>query len=205
MSLTATNAENHESVLLPLRKMFRERAVEGIYHLLKLTPETLDSDNLKDTPTRVVRAFEEMTSGYAADIPSLFKLFEKGEFDEMVVLRHCPFTSICCHHLLNFSGYVSVGYLPGDKIIGLSKMARVVDAFAKRLQVQERLAVQITTAMMEHLSPAGAGCVITASHSCMSCRGVMKTGADMVTTCLRGVFKEDPRTRQEFLQAVYAK
>jgi GTP cyclohydrolase I len=122
-----------------------------------------------------------------------------GGYDEMVVARAIPFHSLCEHHLLPFHGVAHVGYLPGERIIGLSKLGRVVDLFARRLQVQERMTVQIADWLADHLAPKGIGVVLEAEHMCMSLRGVRKPGARTVTSALRGLVRDDPRTRQELL------
>lgn len=160
---------------------------------------------LIETPDRVMASWKELFSGYGQDPKDLMKVFEDGgeNYDELILLKGVEFTSFCEHHLLPFSGVAHVGYVPKDnRIIGLSKLARVVDCFAKRLQVQERLTTQVADALMTHLMPLGAGCVIEASHSCVGCRGVKKPGAVMVTSCLRGAFRDDRSTRSEFLRLV---
>lgn len=157
---------------------------------------------LKETPARVVRAWQELFSGYAQDPKDIIKVFEDcGTADEMVVLRHIPFTSHCEHHLAQFSGVAHVGYLPKQgRVIGLSKLARLVDVFARRLQVQERMTGQIADALdRSALNPAGVGVVVAAEHGCLSCRGVRKPGTTTITSALRGAMKDDASTRAEFL------
>lgn len=155
---------------------------------------------LKDTPNRVVRALREMTEGYREDPAQILsKSFgDEKEYDEIVILQGIPFHSMCEHHLLPFTGHADVGYLPG-KVCGLSKLARLVDCFARRLQMQERMTSQIADALMLHLQARGAAVVLRASHSCMVCRGARKSGATMITSVTRGAFRDDPKARQEFL------
>lgn len=179
-----------------------EGVQDAIKLILRYIGEDPDREGLRETPERVMRSYAEIFSGYSVNISSLFKTFEDGVCDEMVIVKGIPFVSFCEHHLLPFSGVAHVGYLPKGKIVGLSKMARLVDAYAKRLQVQERMTVQITSAMDTYLSPLGSGCVVTAEHSCMSCRGVLKQGTMTITSSLTGTFRNDSKCRDEFLQLV---
>lgn len=130
------------------------------------------------------------------------KVFEDGACQEMVILKGISFYSTCEHHLLSFAGTADIAYVPDKKVVGISKLARVLEIYSRRLQIQERLCQQVTEALQTHLKPLGAACVLTAGHLCMSCRGVQKPTAVMVTSSLTGVFKEDPATRQEFLQMI---
>ncbi len=171
-----------------------------IESLIRLIGDDPTREGLRETPDRVLRSYTELFSGYKQDPAELMKVFEDGACDEMVLVKNLEFVSFCEHHLLPFTGVAHIGYLPDKRIIGLSKLARLLDVFARRLQVQERLTSQITQALMEHLRPRGAGCIIEASHTCMSCRGVKKQQATMVTSSLVGAFREDQRTRSEFLQ-----
>jgi GTP cyclohydrolase I len=178
-----------------------DMAKASIKILLKYIGENPDREGLKDTPLRMISAWEEMLSGYRADPKLILKrTFTEGACDEMVVVPDIEFTSFCEHHWLPFTGVAHVGYLPDKKVVGLSKIPRLVDCYAKRLQIQEKMGTQITEAIMEHLGPKGCGCVIIAKHSCMSCRGAKKQKARMITSALRGVFKQDASTRYEFLQ-----
>lgn len=162
-----------------------------------------EREGLLDTPARVVRSWAELFAGYKQDPKDVFRTFDGEDYDEMVLLRKCPFTSFCEHHLLPFSGVAHVAYVPrGGKVVGLSKLARLVDIFAKRLQLQERLTVQVTKALDEHLTPLGAACVIEASHSCLVCRGARKPGAVMVTSSLTGVFRKDVSARSELFSLI---
>ena len=153
--------------------------------------------DLAETPMRAAKAWREMTSGYAVDIPSLFKTFDANGYDEMVVVRDIPFSSLCEHHLLPFYGRAAIAYIPDGRIVGLSKLARLVDAYARRLQVQERLANEVVDAMMEHLQPTGAAVVMHAEHLCMSLRGAKVPGAITVTSALRGAMFAKPEARAE--------
>lgn len=179
-----------------------EVAEQGIRALLDLVADDPCRAGLEDTPARVVRAYKEMTVGYDVDIEALLaRQFDEIEYDGMVVLRQIDFVSLCEHHLLPFPGTATVAYIPaeGGSVVGLSKLARLVEAFAHRLQVQERMTTQITAAMDTHLAGKGSACVVKASHSCMTIRGVKKHRAEMVTSSLTGAFKDDARARSEFL------
>lgn len=175
-------------------------AEEAVRTLLIAVGEDPDREGLVETPARVVKALKELTAGYRqipADI--LSKTFNEGS-DEMVVLNGIRFHSMCEHHMLPFAGVAHVGYIPRSRVVGLSKMARLVQAYAQRLQVQERMTRQIATAMMEHLGALGAACVVRSSHLCMGSRGVQKPDAEMVTSCMLGTFREDQKARAEFFQ-----
>lgn len=158
-----------------------------------------DREGLQETPSRVIKAYEELFGGYKINPESLFKTFEDGKTDEMVIVRNIEFTSFCEHHLLPFEGTISIGYLPDGRILGLSKFARIVEVYSKRLQVQERLTEQIAESIQEHLMPKGVGVIAVASHKCMSCRGVRQKSATMVTSKMLRAFHTDPKTRSEFL------
>lgn len=173
--------------------------------MLEYIGEDPSRDGLRDTPKRVVRSWGELFRGYGEDYRSVLKTFDNdGEYDQMIVCRNIEFFSTCEHHLLPFFGRVHVAYLPAKKgkIIGLSKLSRVVDCFARRAQVQERLTQQIAGALQDSLAPLGVGVMIEAQHLCMMARGVKQADASMLTTALTGVFKDDPRTREEFLAVV---
>lgn len=165
--------------------------------------EDVEREGLVKTPERVERSLRFLTSGYQTDVAGVINgaLFE-AESSEMVVLKAIEFYSLCEHHLLPFFGTVAIGYVPGEKILGLSKFARVVDVFARRMQVQERMTAQIADALAEVLKPQGLAVVTEASHLCMMMRGVEKQGSATVTSAMRGIFRDDARTRQEFMQAI---
>src|SRR3954447_13824940 len=156
----------------------------------------LEDPQLNETPRRIAAAYAELltpTQFHPTTFPN------EHRYDELVLVRSIPFHSLCMHHLLPFHGVAHVGYLPAERIVGLSKLARVVDLFARTLQVQERLTTQIAAWIQDQLAPKGVGVVLEAEHSCMSLRGVQKTGAATVTSALHGLVRDDPRTRQEFL------
>lgn len=179
--------------------MLKTKAQEGVSCLLELLDPDPDREGLNDTPKRVVKAMIEMTRGYHEDPEKILSTQFDEKHDEVVILRDIPFSSLCEHHMLPFTGFATVGYLPGDKIVGLSKLARLVDCFARRLQVQERMTTQIATTLNDALSAGGVCVVIEATHACMSCRGVGKAGARMVTSCALGVFRTKPEARAEFM------
>ncbi|MEX2586662.1 MAG: GTP cyclohydrolase I FolE [Actinomycetota bacterium] len=155
---------------------------------------------LVDTPRRVASAM----AGMLHSEPFSLTTFENPGYDEMVLVRDIAFHSLCMHHLLPFSGVAHVAYLPGERIIGLSKLARVVEGFARDLQIQERLTVQIASFLGEHLQPHGVGVVLEAEHACMSLRGVEKSGTKTVTSSLHGLMRKDPATREEFLSLIHS-
>lgn len=157
-------------------------------------------EGLKDTPSRVVKAFAEMTSGYKQDPAAILARTFPGEsYDEMVIVPGIHFVSLCEHHLLPFSGTAAVAYIPRERVVGLSKIPRLVECFARRLQVQERMTVQIADALTEHLKPSGVGVVLRARHSCMTCRGVRQQNAEMVTSVMRGALRDKPEARAELM------
>lgn len=176
------------------------RVEAAVSEILEAVDPTPDREGLADTPTRVAKAWAFWTSGYNKDPADLFKVFEDGAegADEMVVVRDIPVYSKCEHHLADIFGYATVAYIPNGKIVGLSKLNRLVDMYARRLQVQERMTNQVATAIMTHLAPHGCGVVIKARHMCMESRGVQHC-SHTITSALRGVFKDDPTVRAEFL------
>jgi GTP cyclohydrolase I len=175
---------------------------DNVRRLLQYVGEDPLRGGLAETPARVAKAWKFWCSGYDVDIPSLLKTFEDGAegCDEMVMVRDIPFYTHCEHHMAPFFGTATIAYLPNGKIVGLSKLNRVLDAFARRLQVQERLTSQVADALMDNLHPLGCGVVIKARHLCMESRGVCQQGHHTITSALRGVFKDDPAVRSEFLQ-----
>jgi GTP cyclohydrolase I len=171
-------------------------ATRAVADLLRALGQDPAAEHLLDTPRRVAAAYTELLD----PAPFHMTTFPNSEgYDEMVLARDIPFTSLCEHHLLPFTGRASVAYLPGERIVGLSKLARVVETYARRLQVQERLTAQVADRLEESLQPRGVGVVLEAEHSCMSLRGVRATGSRTTTSALRGLIREDARTRQEFL------
>lgn len=178
-------------------------AIEScIRQLLSYIGDNPEREGLIETPHRVAKAWKEWGAGYRIDVPGLFKEFKDGAAgcDQMVVVRNVPFVSHCEHHLAMFIGTATVAYIPSGRIVGLSKLVRVVDAFARRLQVQERMTNQIADAIDENLHPLGVGVRITATHSCISSRGACKHGSETVTSALRGAILEEPSARAEFLE-----
>ena len=182
----------------------REAAEDAVRTLLRWAGEDPAREGLLDTPKRVVKAYRDWFSGYSQDPREyLARTFEEvAGYDEMIVLRGIQFESFCEHHLAPIIGRAHVGYLPDGKVVGISKIARVVDAFAHRFQVQEKLTAQIATCISEVLQPRGVGVVIDATHQCMTTRGVHKRGVSMITSQMLGLFREDARTRAEFLNFI---
>ncbi len=177
-----------------------ERAVREILFAVGENP---DREGLTKTPNRVARAMAEQLAGMHEDPRAHLKTVFHERYDEVVILRDIEFNSMCEHHLLPFMGKAHVAYLPDGKVVGLSKLARLVDGYARRPQVQERMTTQICNAIMEELKPLGAACVIEATHTCMTIRGAKKPGAVMVTSALRGIFKQNPASRQEILALIH--
>ena len=179
--------------LTPINRPAAEKAVELLLDALGFDTE---DEVLKDTPRRVASTFTDFLS---AEPFELTTFPNTEQYDELVIARSIQFHSLCMHHLLPFVGVAHVGYIPGDRIVGLSKLARVVERYARMLQVQERMTAQIAKCLQEALEPKGVGVVLEAEHMCMSLRGVRKPGARTVTSALHGWIRDDPRTRQEFL------
>jgi GTP cyclohydrolase IA len=178
-----------------------ERAVREILFAIGEDP---DREGLVRTPNRVARAYQEMLSGMHEDPAAHLSTVFTERYDEVVMLRDIEFHSVCEHHLLPFMGKAHLAYLPGGKVVGLSKLARLVDGYSRRPQVQERLTMQIADALMDQLQPVGAACVIEATHTCMTIRGARKPGSVMVTSALRGIFKESATSRAEILALLNA-
>ena len=189
-------ADRHLRVARPLGRVDLEAAETADVALLEAVGADLAEEDLADTPRRVAAAFAELLT----PLPFTPTTFPNDEgYDELVVARSIPFHSLCRHHLLPFGGVAHVGYLPGDRILGLSKLARVVELFARDLQTQERLTSQVAGWLQEQLEPRGVGVVVDAEHLCMTVRGVQAPGVRTVTSALRGLVRDDPRTRAEFL------
>ena len=179
-------------------------AEAAIRTLLRWAGDDPAREGLRDTPRRVAKAYKEWFAGYAQDPTAyLARTFEEvAGYDEIIVLRNIEFESHCEHHMAPIIGRAHVGYLPRNRVVGISKLARVVDAYAKRLQVQEKMTAQIAQCIHDTLQPIGVGVVIEASHECMTTRGVHKRGVSMVTSTLLGCFREDHRTRDEFMRLI---
>ena len=172
-----------------------------IRNLLEHLGEDPDRDGLIDTPKRVISSYIELFSGYRQNPESVMTTFDDVS-DEMVIVRNVPFTSFCEHHMLPFQGVAHIAYIPRDRVIGVSKLVRLLEIYTRRLQIQERICRQVTDALDTYLEPQGSACVLEAEHQCMSCRGVKVSGSVMVTSSLTGDFKTDPSTRSEFLLMV---
>lgn len=177
----------------------------AVIDLLTYIGEDPTRDGLLDTPARVCKALHEMTAGYLLDPAAILSKTFEVDHDDMIVLAGINYWSMCEHHMLPFYGQATVGYIPkvGARVVGLSKLARLVECYAKRLQVQERMTNQIADAIETHLDPAGVGVVITGSHSCMQARGIQSPGT-MITSRMTGVMHDDPSTRAEFLSLSHA-
>jgi GTP cyclohydrolase I len=183
--------------------MNKELMEEGITKFLTGMGLDLKDQHLVRTPERVAKAWmQEFANGYLykeEDIEKLLSVDFKEKCDEMVIVKEVPFLSHCSHHLAQFSGIGKIGYIPDERVVGLSKLGRVLDVFAQRLQVQERLTKEVAEAIMKYLKPQGVGVVLEASHSCMCHRGVKKPGSRMITSCLLGCMRSDAKAREEFL------
>lgn len=182
----------------------RTEAEQAVRTLIQWAGDNPDREGLLDTPARVVRAFEEYFQGYNADPQDILeRTFEEVEgYDEMVLLKDIRFESHCEHHMAPIIGKAHVAYLPKNRVVGISKLARVVEIYAQRLQIQEKMTAQIANAINDVLQPDGVAVVIEASHQCMTCRGVHKPGVSMITSKMLGAFRENDRTRREFLSMV---
>lgn len=192
---TARRSEQTSS--RPLGDRLDRQAVErAARDLLSALGADLDEEGLRETPRRMAEAYAELLTPEPLQLTTFPN---DGGYDELVVVRNIPFQSLCVHHVLPFYGFAHVGYLPGERILGLSKLARVVELFARGLQLQERLTTQIADYLQRDLGPKGVGVVLEAEHSCMSLRGVQKPGSRTVTSALHGLVRDDPRTRGEFL------
>ncbi|MEM1198480.1 MAG: GTP cyclohydrolase I FolE [Pseudomonadota bacterium] len=182
----------------------RAEAEAAVRTLIEWAGEDPDREGLVDTPARVVRAYEEFFAGYREDpadfLTTTFK--ETAEYDDMIVLRDVRLESHCEHHIVPIIGKAHIGYLPSDRVVGISKLARLVEVFSKRMQIQETLTAQIANTLQEVLQPRGVGVVIEAAHQCMTTRGIRKPGVSMVTSRMLGSFRDDQATRREFLDMI---
>ncbi len=182
----------------------RAEAEEAVRTLIRWAGDDPAREGLRDTPQRVVESYKEIFSGYALDPARMLRrtFGEVENYDEMVLLTNIEFSSHCEHHMLPILGKAHIGYIPRERVIGISKLARVVDAYARRLQIQEKLTAQIANAVQEALNPKGVAVVVEAVHACMSSRGVQKRGVVMKTSHMTGLFRSDARTRKEFLTLI---
>ena len=196
----AKNLERQTNTMRPTRS----EAEEAVRTLLRWAGDDPEREGLLDTPARVARAYQQWFKGYDEDPAALLKrTFEEvAGYDEMVVLRDIRFESYCEHHMAPIIGVAHVGYIPTDRVVGISKLARIVDAYAKRLQVQEKMNAQIAGTLFEVLKPQGVAVVLEGEHHCMSTRGVHKPGVSMVTSTMLGEFRTNPSTRKEFLNII---
>ena len=185
------------------KKVDTDKIEKAINDILNAIGEETDREGLSRTPERVARMYVELLAGMREDPKTHLRSVFTENCDEIVLLRDIPFYSICEHHLMPFIGTAHVAYLPSGMILGVSKLARIVDCFARRLQTQERLAYQIADFIMQNLKPKGVAVVLEASHSCMTIRGIKKPGSVMVTSALRGIFKKDPRSRSEVMSLMH--
>lgn len=185
------------------RPEFNEDLAEKVTDILRIIGEDPEREGLRRTPERVAQMYEELTEGYHVNPELLINdaIFDVN-YDEMVVVRDIDYASLCEHHMLPFLGRAHVAYIPRGKVIGLSKIPRIVEMYARRLQVQERMTSQIADLLMEQLQPRGVGVVVEGQHLCSMIRGVRKPNSTMVTSAMRGIFKSDPRTRSEFMALV---
>lgn len=181
----------------------REFHLRLIRSLLRAIGEDSSREGLLKTPERVVDSWKELFAGYGQDLENFNTVFEQvGEYDEIVLLRNIEFYSFCEHHMLPFSGVGHVAYLPNKQVIGISKLARILDMYSKRLQIQERIGQQVVAAIDSILKPQGSACILVAQHACMRCRGVQKQASEMVTSSLTGVFKKKAAIRSELLSLI---
>ena len=180
-----------------------ERIIKAVKEILIAVGEDTEREGLKKTPERVARMYVELLGGMHEDVKKHLESTFTENYDEIVLLRDIPFYSICEHHLMPFIGSAHVAYLPTGTVLGVSKLARIVDCFARRLQTQERLTFQIADFLMESLKSQGVAVILEASHSCMTIRGIKKPGSVMVTSALRGLFRRDPKSRSEVLSLMH--
>ena len=178
------------------------KAEELIMEQLLEIGEDINREGLRDTPKRVVKSWGEIFGGYKQNPEDFLTVFDSGTYDQIVVLKNAEMYSMCEHHMLPFFGKVHVAYIPGEHVIGISKLARLVDVYARRLQIQERIGEQVTKALMDYLKPLGAACIIEAEHMCMRMRGCHKQNSIMTTSSLKGIFFSNPTARQELMQLI---
>ncbi|HKA80323.1 MAG TPA: GTP cyclohydrolase I FolE [Xanthobacteraceae bacterium] len=194
-------------VVKPPDRPSREAAEEAVRTLIRWSGDDPEREGLLGTPARVVRAYEDWFSGYFEDPREyLERTFEEvGGYDEIVVLRDIRFESHCEHHIAPIIGRVHIGYLPRNRVVGISKLARLVNVYARRLQVQEKMTTEIASCLQSVLNPFGVGVIVEGAHECMTTRGVHKSDVTMLTSCMLGIFRTQPETRQEFLSALNLK
>lgn len=187
-------------IVLPWEK--EEDIHDTVIRQLEYIGEDVSREGLKETPKRVVKSWKELYAGYNMDVYDIFKTFKEGACDELVLLKDIEFYSTCEHHMLPFFGKIHIGYIPNKKVIGISKLARIVEVFARRLQIQERFVTQIAECINKYLEPIGVMVVAEAQHFCMTSRGIKKINSKMITSSIIGVFRDDMKAREEFLDLI---
>ena len=199
-----TVPRRRDSTALPATRPSRDEAIEAVRTLIRWAGDDPDREGLLETPDRVVRSYGEFFSGYGQDPNEILaKTFSEVDgYDEMIVMNDIRFESHCEHHMVPIIGKAHIGYLPDKRVVGISKLARLVDVYARRLQIQEKMTVQIADTLQEVLQPKGVGVVVEAAHQCMTTRGVHKPGAALVTSRMLGAFRQDVSTRREFLAII---
>ena len=197
-------ATTRRTAAVPAKRPSRDEAEQAVRTLIRWAGDDPAREGLLETPSRVVRAYEEFFAGYGQDpVDILAKTFSEVDgYDEMIVMNDIRFESHCEHHMVPIIGKAHIGYLPNNRVVGISKLARLVEVYAKRLQIQERMTAEIANTLDRVLKPQGVAVVIQASHACMTSRGVRQTGTGMVTSRMLGTFRDRPETRQEFLSAL---
>lgn len=185
-----------------MKKPTRQQAEQAVKVLLEYIGEDTAREGLRNTPARVVRSYDELFSGYDFNIEEVLskRFYDISEYNNVVLLKSINFTSLCEHHMLPFSGIVDIAYIPDGVVLGISKLARLVDVFARRLQIQERMTANIATALQTHLKPQGVAVRVAATHSCMTTRGALKGGSIMESTHFTGIYSDQPEKRREFLE-----
>lgn len=182
----------------------KEDAHRAVKLLLRYIGEDISREGLRDTPARVIKSYDELFGGYRQDVAKILnkRFCDVSEYNDVVLLKSINFTSLCEHHMLPFSGTVDIAYIPNGAVVGVSKLARLVDIFSKRLQIQERMTANIACSLQEHLDPLGVAVRIAANHSCMSIRGALKEGSILESTHFTGTYAEDDQKRLEFLNMI---
>lgn len=193
---------NEDWIVFPWEINEQDGPEENIRRVLEYIGEDPNREGLVETPKRILRSYDRLFGGYKKNAKDLMKVFQDGACNEMVVLKNIRFYSTCEHHMLPFFGVAHVAYIPNGKVVGVSKLARLVDMYARRMQIQERIGTQVVDTLMKELGAKGAACIIEAQHMCMTARGVENQTAKMVTSALRGAFLENTNTRMEFMQMI---
>lgn len=179
-----------------------QKAIQDVKNLIEYLGDDPNREGLRETPKRVILSYDHLFSGYGQRVEDVLKVFEDDTSDQMILLKEIEFYSTCEHHMLPFFGKAHIAYIPNGKVVGISKLARILEIFSRRLQIQERLAQNVTEALMTHLNPLGAACLLEAQHFCMTSRGVQKQNSIMVTSSLEGVFRENASVKAEFLALI---